>query len=1174
MSFCCDFQVSKKCDSLLYWIWNGKILPWYSKEFENNPAKATEQSLKYLLDKNKSKINTIFETKYVKNQTLFNMINQNQNMKPPEKLQLLIHYGFNFKTLINMYDNVKHENGLIQLCRYSPSWDVVEMLFNHCQKSLNKPEININITHCHTIKWNALFHAAIHDSITLKYLLSKLDATNANLQSALNQKDILGSTIAHNVAYNPRPHTIDTFKLLQKYKFNFNVYNNLGRLPIHYACIRNCASLLSWMIDENIFDQNINCKTKYARNMQDDGFTPLYFSIKNNSVECVDVLCKQSSSVDITRKDINHALDNDSVKILKFLLCGLFTKFRISSWKDIQSLESSNVVSLNQIQEMISYCKSDDNSDSNNGKECLNFLNDLFSNGYACENFKHIAFALNYDLKTVIKNSKSLNSIDGMIADDGKISNDYEIEKDLGKGTFGLVQLGINKKTGEKVAIKHIVLNNKTPIQFITSEIESLKKLSIHSNIINLLDYSIFSNKVLLYFEYCLFGDLYSLLNQCDHFSLRISFKYFTQLLDAINTCHKKNIVHRDLKLQNILISDTFQLKVADFGLASIVDNKNEIIYNVGTPLYKSPELLEHFDTKYDISNIIVLKSCDVFSLSIIFWQMMNGIEYVPFKCFKNNGINSGNYKLIKLKQYDKFWNVHKKCHMLSYHSGNNIENTKNYNDLLCHLFEKMFEFSPYSRITIDEILKEDFIVSNNDNALFYMNNSQLESFVRDQYHQTKNNSNQHTKAPSTYYSDTTNNYNDSEAKTNQETNQETSQETSGLNISHFLEQDSSQAQINANESKIYWDDNKIIYSWKPIVVMIGIENKKKVKNVENKNLTTITSCQIHDYISVKQMLVDIKHYDMIYRNGKDNNIVHLKHSENNNYRNSSNIENEYKLSWKVNDLDAFNDEVFDILQNMNDDKYDCLIYIISCHCSKHYYKTGESTIAVSKHIVYDSYNNEYSCNEKIFDKFNNRQCSKLAKKAKVFVIDSNNQTIEHDRDDNDIDNETKIDDNYNDHDFSQDVNFIHQYKRVIYCGGSDYNCNAKDGGLLINSLCASLCNNQSKQNKDDENYDNVQNLNDIVNETETRLKQATENQMYDENYIPKRCKILLTPFKPLKSTVYYDKSHMDSNSQVGSIVSDDAKDKDNSHSDNQHNHNRQGHTSTDTQINPKQQMP
>ena len=744
-------QICKKCDLFLYWIWNGEIvLPFYEHE---DRCEATLKSLKYLFD-NGSNINTIFRTKYVKNQTLFSMIRQNKNMGSRRSLQLLIEYKFDFKNLANVYDNVKHKSGLIQLCTYSPSYEDVKMVFDHCNTFA---KCKIDITHCDLKQWNALFYAAMFDSNTFKYLLSNLDA---NVQSALNQKDILGSTIAHNVAFNPSPQIVDTFKLLQKYNFNFNVYNNYGRLPIHYACIKNCASLLSWMIDENIFDHDINCKTKYARNKNDNGFTPLYFAIENNSIECVDVLCKQTRNIDITTRDVYCALENDNLKILKFLFCGLFTQCQISSWNDIQGLKSSHIISLDQIKPMISHC------DNKHKKECVEFLNNLFSKGYSCGNFEHITLTLDYDLKTVINSN---NENDVLANNDEKISNDYEIKKELGKGTFGLVQLGKHKKTGEKVAIKHIILNCKTPIQFITSEIESLKKLSIHSNIINLLHYNIFSNKVLLYFEYCLFGDLYSLLNQCDHFSLRISFKYFTQLLDAINTCHKKNIVHRDLKLQNILISDTFQLKVADFGLASIVDNNNnEIVYNVGTPLYKAPELLEYSNTKYDISNIIVLKSCDVFSLSIIFWQMMNGIEYVPFKCFKKNGINDANYGLIKTKQFDKFWNIHKKCQMLS-SSDNNIDNHKNYRNLLCHLFEKMFEYNPHSRITIGEILKDDFIVSNNDKALFHLNNSQLESFVRDQYHQTKNNSNQHTKPPSTYYTSNNNynnDYNNTEIKT------------------------------------------------------------------------------------------------------------------------------------------------------------------------------------------------------------------------------------------------------------------------------------------------------------------------------------------------------------------------------------------------------------------------
>ena len=146
-------------------------------------------------------------------------------------------------------------------------------------------------------------------------------------------------------------------------------------------------------------------------------------------------------------------------------------------------------------------------------------------------------------------------------------------------------------------------------------------------------------------------------LKECDYFSFRISFKYFQILLSAINKCHSMNIIHRDLKLSNIFLTNTFQLKIGDFGLSSIVNNNensqlNEDIYNVGTPYYRSPELLEH-NGNADLNDIKVLKSCDVFSLSIIFWQMINGIKYMPFKLFNKYDINHSNYKYIKYHNYD-----------------------------------------------------------------------------------------------------------------------------------------------------------------------------------------------------------------------------------------------------------------------------------------------------------------------------------------------------------------------------------------------------------------------------------------------------------------------------------------------------------------------------------------
>ena len=74
-----------------------------------------------------------------------------------------------------------------------------------------------------------------------------------------------------------------------------------------------------------------------------------------------------------------------------------------------------------------------------------------------------------------------------------------------------------------------------------------------------------------------------------------------------------------------------------------------------------------------------------------------DGIEYLPFKCCENNGINDGNYGLRKRKKFDKFWHVHKKCNMNI--KGNVLKL------LLCNLFKRMFDCNPYERMAIFKFL-------------------------------------------------------------------------------------------------------------------------------------------------------------------------------------------------------------------------------------------------------------------------------------------------------------------------------------------------------------------------------------------------------------------------------------------------------------------------------------
>ena len=399
------------------------------------------------------------------------------------------------------------------------------------------------------------------------------------------------------------------------------------------------------------------------------------------------------------------------------------------------------------------------------------------------------------------------------------------------------------------------------------------------------------------------------------------------------------------------------------------------------------------------------------------------------------------------------------------------------------------------------------------------MNDSQLEAFVRDQYHQTKNSKNKRTKAPQTYHNSKSHyaNYNA------HSDHMQTSLRTSGFNISNFLYRDSSCAQINANEPKIYLDQNKIIYSSNPVVVMVGIDDYTNSSNVNHQ------LCAIYDYINVNQMLHDIKHYDIVYHNSK-HDMIHL-HSQSMQTK-ATNISNcntkqEFAFKWSSNDLDKFNNQLFDIINDCDYD-YDCLMYIISSRFK---------VLSNGRHIVYDSNGNEYSCDNKIFDKFNNRNCSKLCKKAKIFVLQ------DHNNHDNDKFNDSELkstdvrqDTSINNID-EQNINFVDQYKRIVYFKHNKKNeyksdHNVKDGGLLVSAFCASLCNDGSVNDKSYFNQIDKEkksrNLDDIINETENRLtilmnKLSLESKFYDENYIPIKRKIIFTSYKPLKSTVYYD---------------------------------------------------
>ncbi|KAL1139278.1 hypothetical protein AAG570_006264 [Ranatra chinensis] len=206
------------------------------------------------------------------------------------------------------------------------------------------------------------------------------------------------------------------------------------------------------------------------------------------------------------------------------------------------------------------------------------------------------------------------------------MDNYIKVEK-IGEGTYGVVFKGKNKKTGQLVAIKKIRMESdeegipSTAIR----EISLLKEL-VHPNIVGLQEVLMEENRLYLIFEF-LTMDLKKYLDQLDDVKMldvQIVKSYVFQILQAILFCHKRRVLHRDLKPQNLLIASNGVIKVADFGLGRAFGIPIRVYtHEVVTLWYRAPEVLLGA-TRY---------SCpvDIWSIGCIFAELSMFI-YNPVK--------------------------------------------------------------------------------------------------------------------------------------------------------------------------------------------------------------------------------------------------------------------------------------------------------------------------------------------------------------------------------------------------------------------------------------------------------------------------------------------------------------------------------------------------------------
>ena len=196
----------------------------------------------------------------------------------------------------------------------------------------------------------------------------------------------------------------------------------------------------------------------------------------------------------------------------------------------------------------------------------------------------------------------------------------YIFEKQIGSGSFATVFKGHHQSTKQEVAIKMIARNSPNiAYELIDKEVRILYKLQ-HPHIVRLLDFQRTQNNYYLIFEFCRHGDLQSFIK--DNFPDKRmpefeAQKICQQIFSGIKAMKDQCIVHRDLKLANLLVAQDFVVKIADFGFARFVEGPNLLLESfLGTPLTMAPEILER--KPYD-------DKCDIWSLGVIIYQILTG---------------------------------------------------------------------------------------------------------------------------------------------------------------------------------------------------------------------------------------------------------------------------------------------------------------------------------------------------------------------------------------------------------------------------------------------------------------------------------------------------------------------------------------------------------------------
>lgn len=276
----------------------------------------------------------------------------------------------------------------------------------------------------------------------------------------------------------------------------------------------------------------------------------------------------------------------------------------------------------------------------------------------------------------------AMGNLKRMIGSQKDPSIRFRMDRKLGQGASGTVYSALDRVTNKKVAIKRMIIAEQPRLDLVVNELELMQALKGLDSVVKLVDAFLYddNNELWIVMELIEGGALTSAVESAVFTEAQIA-RVCHDVMQGLAELHKRNIIHRDIKSDNVLIGTDGRVKLTDFGFAAVTEGSGKRSTMVGTPYWMAPEVV----TKQPYTTAI-----DIWSLGIMTMEMIDGeppyMDQDPVKAL----------------------------YLIATHGSPEIKNPEDLSPQLIDFLHNCLQLKPESRPSAEELLRHPFLAQNN----------------------------------------------------------------------------------------------------------------------------------------------------------------------------------------------------------------------------------------------------------------------------------------------------------------------------------------------------------------------------------------------------------------------------------------------------------------------------